>query len=73
MIHRDRIWYWQIYNSNNEQEKKKKQRRELSNLISKMEHSFSGGGSYPSAELQSVYSTASANWIKNQASNIPEE
>ena len=31
-------------------------------LVSYPGHSFGGGGSYPSAEVQSVYSTAPADW-----------
>ena len=34
-------------------------------LVSYAGHSLVGGGSYPSAEVQSVYSTAPADWAKD--------
>ena len=35
-------------------------------LVSYLEHSLVGGASYPSAEKQSAYSTATADWTKNK-------
>ena len=37
--------------------------------ISYLEYSFWGGGSYPSAEMQSVYSTASADGVNSTRKN----